>query len=381
MKFIRTSGLVALGLAGAMALTACGSDSNSTAASSTSATSGAAAATGSTAGSTGAASGDCASGSLAGAGSSFQDPMQQQWAKDFAAKCSGAKVDYQPVGSGAGIQQFGSGTIDFAGSDVVMKSDEQAAADKWCGSPALHFPISAGGVGITWNLPGVTDLTFSAPTLANIFDGKIKTWNDPAIKADNPSATLPSTPVSVVYRADSSGTNAVFTAYLAAAAPKDWTLGSGKTIAWPTGTGAQKSAGVVAAVAQAPGAITYVEQAYATTNKLPLAKIMNGSAGVALTTDSVTAAIAGDKITDTNNNIIATINFVPTDPAAYPISTLTYSIVCSKYPSAKTGAVGLLKSYLTYAAGPGQTAASTLGFAPLPTAVAAQVKTAIASVS
>jgi phosphate transport system substrate-binding protein len=375
VKQTRTGGLVALAVASSLAISACGSNSNGSSASSnttsSAAGSGAAAASG--------ASGACASGSLSGAGSSFQGPMEQQWAKDFAAKCSGAKVDYQPVGSGAGIQQFGAGTIDFAGSDVPMKTDEQAAADKTCGSPAWHLPITAGGVGVTWNLPGVTDLTFSAATLADIFDGKLKTWNDPEIKADNTAATLPATPISVVYRADSSGTNAVFTGYLDAAAKANWKLGTGKTITWPAGQGAQKSAGVAAAVKQTPGAITYVEQAFATSNQLPLAKIKNGSNVVALTTDSVTAAIAGATITGTGNNLVATVNYAPTDPKAYPISTLSYAIVCSKYKSAAK--VPLLKAYLSYAAGAGQAAATGLGFAPLPTTIASKVATTIAAIS
>jgi phosphate transport system substrate-binding protein len=307
--------------------------------------------------------------------------MEQQWSKDFGATCSGAKINYNPAGSGAGIQQFGAGTIDYAGSDVVMKSDEQAAADKWCGSPAWHLPITAGGVGVTWNLPGVTDLTFSAATLADIFDGKVKSWDDAEIKADNAAAKLPSLPISVVYRADSSGTNAVFTGYLAAAAKDKWTLGSGKTVQWPTGTGAQKSAGVAAKVKQVPGAITYVEQAFATQNQLPLAKVKNGATGIALTTDSVTAAIAGDTISGTGNNLTATVNFAPTDPKAYPISTLSYVIVCSKYPSAETSKVATLKGYLTYAATGGQAAAGSLGFAPLPTAIAGKVTAAIAAIS
>jgi phosphate transport system substrate-binding protein len=395
VKRTRTGSLVALAIAGSLTISACGSDSNgSTAAPATTAaaTTGAAAPT--TAAATGAASTGapasgsgaapaalpCASGELSGAGSSFQDPMEEQWSKDFGTKCSGAKIDYQPVGSGAGIQQFGAGTtLDFAGSDVPMVATEQAAADKRCGSPAWHLPITAGGVGVTWNLSGVTDLTFSAATLADVFDGKVKTWNDAEIKADNPSATLPATPISVVYRADSSGTNAVFTGYLAAAAPSNWKLGSGKTVTWPVGTGAQKSAGVAAAVKQTQGAITYVEQAYATSNKLPLAKIKNGTAGVALTTASVTAAIAGATITGTGNNLVSTVNYAPTDPAAYPISTLSYVIVCSKYSSAAK--VPLLKGYLSYASGAGQAAAASLGFSPLPAAIAAKVATAIAAIS
>ena len=392
MKHTRLGGIVALStmsIVGSLALSACGSDSNSSsAAPTTTATSATSAAGSSSAAATGTSSAAaatgataaCTGGGLNGAGSSFQDPMEQQWAKDFAAKCSGAKVNYNPAGSGAGIQQFGAGTIDYAGSDVVMKSDEQAAADKWCGSPAWHLPITAGGVGVTWNLPGITDLTFSAATLADIFDGKVKTWNDAEIKTDNPSATLPSLPISVIYRADSSGTNAVFTGYLDAAAKANWTLGTGKTIQWPAGTGAQKSAGVAAKVKQTPGGITYVEQAFATQNQLPLAKIKNGTTGVALSTASVTAAIAGDTISGTGNNLVATVNYAPTDPTAYPISTLSYVIVCSKYPSSETSKVSLLKNYLTYAANGGQAAATNLGFAPLPAAIATKVTAAVAAI-
>jgi phosphate transport system substrate-binding protein len=390
VKHTRLGGIVALStmsVVGSLALSACGSDSNGTtntaatsAAGSSSTAAAGASSTGSAATGSG-ASGACASGSLNGAGSSFQDPLEQQWSKDFGAQCSGAKVNYNPVGSGAGIQQFGAGTIDYAGSDVPMKSDEQAAADKWCGSPAWHLPITAGGVGVTWNLPGVTDLTFSAATLADIFDGKVKSWDNAEIKADNPSATLPSLPISVIYRADSSGTNAVFTGYLDAAAKSSWTLGTGKTIQWPTGTGAQKSAGVAAKVKQTPGAITYVEQAFATQNRLPLGKVKNGSSAVALSTDSVTAAVAGATISGTGNNLVTAVNYAPSDPKAYPISTLSYVIVCSTYPSGSASKVNELKGYLTYAATGGQAAASGLGFAPLPAAIASKVTAAIAAIS
>lgn len=183
-----------------------------------------------------------AGGKLSGAGSSFQEPMETQWSKDFSAACGNAQVNYQAVGSGTGIQQFGPGTIDFAGSDVVMKSDEQAAADKRCGSPAIHVPVSAGGVGVTWNLQGVKDLQFSPDTLADIFSGKVRTWNDAEIKADNAGANLPSLPITVVYRSDSSGTNSIFTSFLAATSKK-WTLGSGKTISWPTVEGGARARG------------------------------------------------------------------------------------------------------------------------------------------
>src|SRR4051812_11564980 len=192
MRAAGISAVAAIGLAG------CGSDSNGSA--------NAANSSNSTAG--------CASGSVSGQGSTFQQTMEQQWISDFTNKCSGAQITYTGVGSGAGIQQLGAGTTDYAGSDVAMIDTEQAAADKACGSPAIHIPITAGGVAIIYNLKGVTNLNLSAATLAGMFSGKIKTWDDPAIKKDNPGVTLPSTGVSTYHRADASGTTAVFSGFL-----------------------------------------------------------------------------------------------------------------------------------------------------------------------
>jgi phosphate transport system substrate-binding protein len=309
--------------------------------------------------------------------------MEQQWAKDFAAQCSGAQVNYQAVGSGTGIQQFGQGTIDYAGSDVVMKSDEQAAANKRCGGrPAIHIPVSAGGVGVTWNLPGITNLSFSPDTLADIFQGKVKTWNDAEIKADNKGVNLPSTPITVVYRSDSSGTNAIFTSFLATTS-STWKLGSGKTVSWPTGQGAEKNQGVSAAVAQTPGAITYTEQAFAKEHNLPLAKVKNGGGSfVALNTASVTAGLSTAKSTGSGDNLTFDPNYRPSNANAYPIASLTYVIVCSAYPSSfGTAKVDTLKKFLTYAVTAGQQAAPGLGFSPLPQAIATKAQQAVASIS
>ncbi|MFL6138629.1 MAG: phosphate ABC transporter substrate-binding protein PstS [Frankiaceae bacterium] len=367
MKVTRTYALLPIALAGALAASACGTDNNSTGASGVS-TSQAANASSCT--------------KLSGAGSSFQDPMEQQWAKDFPGTCKGAQINYQAVGSGTGIQQFGQGTIDYAGSDVVMKSDEQAAADKRCGgSKAIHVPVSAGGVGVTWNLPGVTDLQFSPDTLAGIFQGTIKAWNDPQIKADNSGANLPSTPITVVYRSDSSGTTAVFTSFLTATSSK-WKLGGDKTVNWPTGQGAEKNQGVSAAVAQTPGGITYTEQAFATQHQLPLGKIKSNSGSyVALTTASVTAGVADAKFAGSGNNLVYESNFKTTKSDAYPISSYTYAIVCSAYPSSFGATkVDTLKKFLTYAVTAGQQAAPGLGFSPLPPDVAGKVQQAVSAV-
>jgi phosphate transport system substrate-binding protein len=361
-------------MVGALALSACGTDNNGGSASGSSTSTGA---------HTSAAANSSSCTALSGAGSSFQDPMEQQWAKDFASSCNGARINYQAVGSGTGIQQFGQGTIDFAGSDAVMKSDEQAAANKRCGgSAAIHIPVSAGGVGLTWNLPGVKTLQFSPDTIADIFQGKAKAWNDAAIKADNPGVSLPSTPITVVYRSDSSGTTAIFTSFLTATSTK-WKLGADKTVSWPTGQGAEKNQGVTAAVAQTPGAVTYTEQAFALQHNLPLGKIKNGSGSyVALSTDSVTAGLTTAKATGSGHNLTYESNFKPTDAKAYPISAFTYVIVCSTYPSSFGATkVDTLKQYLTYAVTTGQSSAPTLGFSPLPSQVADMDKQAIDAIS
>lgn len=362
-----------LAACGLLALGACGTDSNSEGAG----------AGGITPPASASASGQCRSGDLSGAGSSFQDPMQQSWIKGYTSSCSGARINYQAVGSGAGIEQFGAGTVDFAGSDVTMQPDEAAAAKKRCGgNPAIHIPVTAGGAGITYNLPGVDGLKLSPDTLAAIFQGQITSWDDPQIKADNPGVRLPSMPVTVFHRSDSSGTNAVFTSYLAGASSK-WKLGSGTTVNWPSSSiGKPQNQGVSAAVAQTKGGITYTEEAFAAEHKLPLALLRNaGGHYVSLTAAHVSTALASAKVAPAGpNDVSVNINYRPTSATAYPISTVSYAIVCSAYPSGfdKTA---LVKDYLSYTITDGQQVATKIGFAPLPQSLVGKDKSAIASIS
>ena len=310
--------------------------------------------------------------------------MQQKWISDYGAKCSGAKINYTSVGSGAGIQQFGAGTIDFAGSDVTMKDTEQSTANSRCDSnPAIHIPVSAGGVGITWNLPNVSSLKLSPDTLADIFQGKVTKWNDPEIAADNAGVTLPATAITVFHRSDASGTNSVFSSYMAAASKK-WTLGTGKTLNWPVGQGAQGNQGVSAGVSQTTGGVTYTEQAFAIQHKLPLAQIKNGGGTyVELTADNVSKALESATLKpNSTNDLSAQMNYQPTDPSAYPISTLTYVIVCSKYPSSMgSDKVTLLKDYLNYAVTDGQQFAKDLGYSPLPASLVTKDQASINAIS
>ncbi len=179
MKLTRSGTAVGLVLAAALSLAACGSDDNGTV--------------------SGAPAGDCASGSITAAGSSAQKNAVDEWIKAYQGRCSGATINYQPVGSGAGIQQFIAGTVDFAGSDSALKDDERSAADARCKTgKAIDLPMVTGPIAVAYNLPGVESLVLDAPTIAKIFSGKVTTWNDPAITALNDGVKLPATKIQAV---------------------------------------------------------------------------------------------------------------------------------------------------------------------------------------
>jgi phosphate transport system substrate-binding protein len=307
--------------------------------------------------------------------------METQWSKDFLTVCPGAKVNYQGTGSGAGIKAIGDGTADFAGSDVTMAASEQTAANTACGSTAISIPVTAGGVAITYNLKGVTSLKLSAPTISGIFDGKIVKWSDPAIARDNAGATLPSTPISVFYRNDSSGTTSVFTSFLKSVDPADWTLGSSKTITFFSGAqGAKGSAGTSAGVKQTDGGITYVETSFAKAQNLPVASVKGaGTAYVDATAATVSTAIGeGFGVTGTGNDLAGALDFTKM-LTGYPISTVSYALACTKYKDPAKGA--LVKSYLYYAVTKGQAAADGLGFASLPADLATKDQASISAIS
>ncbi|MEA3078431.1 MAG: phosphate transport system substrate-binding protein [Actinomycetota bacterium] len=318
---------------------------------------------------------ECAAGSISGAGSTFAQTIVQQWIKDFYAACPSATVNYQGVGSGAGIQQFTAGTVDFAGSDVAMKPEEEAAAVAKNG-PVLHIPWTAGGIAVEYNLKGVTDLKLTAEAIAGIFAGKITKWDDTAIKSANSGVTLPSTAIQVVHRSDGSGTTAAFTAFLAATDATDWTFGSGKEVPWPVGQGAKGSDGVTAAVKQTDGAIGYAEVSFAKGAALGIAKVKNASgAFVGPDAKAVSAALESAEVP---TDLKVKINYKPAGAAAYPISTTSFVIV----PKTPTDAAKakLLKAFVAYAVGTGQNVAPGIEYAPLPTALQKQAVTAAQSI-
>jgi phosphate transport system substrate-binding protein len=364
-QLTRRRWIVAPAVIAAMILGACGSDNN---ASPTTSAAGAGAASG--------ASGiTCATGTISGAGSTFVQTIVQQWIKDFGAKCSGATVNYQGVGSGAGIQQLTAGTVDFAGSDVAMTPDEQTAAEAKNG-PVLHIPWSAGGIAVEYNLPGVSDLKLTPEALAGIFAGKVTRWDDPAITAANSGSKLPSTGIQVIHRSDGSGTTAAFTAYLSTVAPSVWTVGSGKDVAWPAGQGAKGSDGVTAAVKQAEGAIGYAEVSFAKGASLGIAKIKNAAGNfVGPDAPAVSAALAEAEVPA---DLKVHVNYAPKAAGAYPVSTTTFVLVPRK--PADQAKAKLLNTFVLYALGDGQQVAQTLDYAPLPKSLAEQASTVTASI-
>lgn len=354
----RSTRLVGLAAAGALALSACGTDDN----------------TGTT--QSRGSDIDCATGDLRGAGSTFQKNIVSEWIKEYTGTCSGATVDYQGIGSGAGIKQFGAATVDFAGSDSVMKDDEQADADKRCKAPAWHLPVSAGGIAIAYQLEGVDELQLSPATLAGIFQGTVKSWDDAAVKADNPGVELPKVAVTAVHREDSSGTTSVFSKFLSATAKGEWKLGDGKELSWPAAVqGAKGSDGVTQAVLAVDGGITYTEVSYADNADLSSVQVKNGAGEyVGPDAEAVSTALAGAKLPATGNDLTVDYDFAAATPGAYPITAVTYEIVCSKGDTAKQA---LLASFLSYAVDDGQDAAEDNGYAPLPGAVTDRVKAAI----
>ncbi|MFL5826170.1 MAG: phosphate ABC transporter substrate-binding protein PstS [Thermoleophilaceae bacterium] len=319
--------------------------------------------------------GGSSSGTADGAGSTFAAPIYQQWGSSLKGK--GATINYQPVGSGAGIAQLTSGTVAFAGSDPPMKPEEIAAAKKK-GDP-VHIPVAFGAITVSYNVSGLkAGLKLDGATVADIFLGKIKKWNDPAIAKLNPGLSLPSSNITVIHRSDESGTTKGFTTFLVNYS-KEWSskVGSDKTVKWPTGTGAKGNDGVAAAIKQTAGSIGYVEQAYALQNNFTTADVKNKSGKfVAPSLQSTTAAGEGVKVP---SNLEFTIIDSP-NPAAYPIASQTFVIVYQddcKAGVLKKGDAPALGTFLNYAVNQGQSVLGQLQYAKLPSAIQTKAQTAV----
>jgi phosphate transport system substrate-binding protein len=340
-----------------LVLAACGS-SSSTSSSSSSA----------------AASSPSSSATISGAGSTFAAPVYEQW----GSQISGLTVNYQAVGSGAGVTALAGKTVDFGASDPPLKAPEETELAK-VGEPVM-VPMFLGAITVSYNLPGVkSGMKLDGATLADIFLGKIKTWNDPAIRALNPGVSLPSTAITVIHRSDSSGTTAGFTGFLAAVDP-EWKsqVGTGKDVPWPVGTGAKGNAGVAGAIQQTTGAVGYVEQAYALQHNFTYASVKNKAGNYIEPTLASTSAAAEGIVVPAN------LGFKiknPSSPAAYPITSQTFVVVFKDMckagiPGGKSAAEGVVK-FLKYGLNEGQSILAKADYAALPATILDKSKEAV----
>jgi phosphate transport system substrate-binding protein len=303
------------------------------------------------------------SGALTGAGASFPQPFYAKAFYAYSQKYPQVTVNYQSVGSGAGIKQFIAGTVDFGASDVPMGATDIASAG---GADTLtQIPTTLGVISIAYNLPSVTRLQLDGPTLANIYLAHVKKWNDPAITALNAGVTLPNTDIQVVHRSDGSGTTYHFTDYLAKVSDEWKTkVGTSKSVTWPAGIGGSGNAGVANAVTQNPGAIGYVELAYVITAHMAQAFMKNKNGKF------VQASVAGATSAAAQNTSVSPTNFSITDEPGddtYPIAGFSWIIVHTSYSDANKGrAVAYLFKWLVT---DGQTIGADLQYAALPTSV------------
>ncbi len=306
---------------------------------------------------------DVGSGSLTGAGATFPGPFYLKAFADYQAQYPQVTINYQAVGSGGGISQFINKTVDFGASDVPMASGDITKA----GGPdtLTQIPTTLGVISITFNVSGVSQLNLDGPTLANIYLNHIKKWNDPAIAALNPGTTFPNKAITVVHRADGSGTTYHFTDYLAKVSA-EWKSGPkvAKVITWPTGIGGQGNAGVAQAVQSTDGSIGYVELAYVVQNGMHQAAMKNADGKF------VTASVAGATAAAAQNTSVSPTNFSITDEpgdTTYPIAGFSWIILRTSYDDASKGkaVVYLFKWLVTKGQGDG----TDLLYAPLPSAV------------
>jgi phosphate transport system substrate-binding protein len=309
---------------------------------------------------------------LTGAGATFPFPIYSKWFSEFNAAHRGVKVGYQAIGSGRGIRQVSAGLVDFGATDEPM-TDYQLTAAR---IKVMHIPAVVGAVVPVFNLQGVSDLRLSPEVLAGIYLGKIQNWNDAGIAKDNPGVKLPSERIVVVHRSDGSGTSYIFTDYLSKVS-KDWANGPGRgaSPAWPVGAGRSSNEAVAELVEKSPGAIGYVELAYAFKNHLSYGEVRNAAGNwVKASIEGVTEAAASVKDIPADYRISIT-NAPGKD--AYPIASFTWLLVPLKSPDGAKGKV--LKDLLTWIATSGQGEASALWYAPLPKSVADKVLQTIGS--
>ncbi|WP_375473893.1 phosphate ABC transporter substrate-binding protein PstS [uncultured Nostoc sp.] len=322
--------------------------------------------------------------SLIGTGASFPAPLYERWLSDYNQQNPNVEINYQAIGSSAGVQQLIDGTVDFAASDVGITS-EQAAKIK---RGVIALPITAGSIVLAYNLKPVaqqlpqvnvpTALRLPRQVYVDIFLGKITNWNHPRIAAANPGVSLPDLPIQVVHRTDGSGTTSVLTQHLSTISP-EWKskIGAGKSVAWRVGIGGKGNEGVTALIQQIPGAIGYVEYIYAKQNKLPVAALENKSGNyITPTPKSVAQTLEAVKLPA--DNLIAFITD-PTDAQSYPIVTYSWLLTYHQYPNRVKAQA--LKNFINWAVIEGQKSSLELGYIPLSKKVVLQVQSAVKKIA
>ena len=315
------------------------------------------------------------SGTLNGSGSTFQLVFQQSAIQSFKSVQSGLTVNYSGVGSGTGRTNLAAGTVNFAGSDSPIPSTETA---NFKGKTVLYFPVVIGPITMAYNLPNLSKpLELNAKVIADIFQAKIKTWNNSEIAAINPGVTLPSTPITLAVRSDSSGTTQNFSLFLVDAAGSDWTLGSSSTITWPsTAHAVSGNSGVAQAIKSTPGAIGYVDYSTAKASGLTFASVQNKDGKyIAPSVAAASAAAAGVTVASD-----LTFHAVwGTGATAYPITYQSWDLVYAKQANAND--VKMLQAYLGYLLGAGQQLLPSLNYAPLPSSIDQMAKAQLSKIT
>ena len=310
-----------------------------------------------------------AGGALVGGGSTLVFPLLAKWIPDYA-RTHGVSITYGPIGSGGGIRQLSNRTVDFGASEAPLTAPERRAC-KGC----LEIPWALAGTAITYNVPGAPKhLKLTGAVIADMFLGRIKTWNDAAIAKLNAGVKLPPVPVTPIFRRDSSGTTYTFTDFLSGTSPA-WKrrLGTGTSVQFPTGAGGEGSAGVAAALARGRGAIGYLDLAYSIQNHLSYAAVRNRAGRYVLPDRAAVTAAAATAGSVRPGSAVSIVDPPASAAAAYPISTFSYALVPRRTAKAK-----LLRPFLAYAVGPGQRFAAALQFASLPPKILAADRAAIA---
>ena len=298
--------------------------------------------------------------SLSGAGASFPAPLYQRWFSEYNQQNPGVQISYQSVGSGAGVEQYLQGTVDFGATDAPLTDEEKATFESSYGQAPIQVPMTAGSVVFAYNLPGIDNMELTRDAYCGIVNGEITSWNDPMIADANPGLDLPDTPVSWIHRSDGSGTTFLFTNHIQTAC-SNWQGGAAKTVEWPTGIGAKGNEGIAAQVSQTEGGIGYVEYAYAKENNISAAAIENASGNIIPPSpEAASLVFEGETIPE---DFALTVPD-PANPEAYPIAGLTWLLLYPEYEDPNKAQA--LQSVIDWALNSGDEYAQELGYIPLP---------------